>query len=372
MNILSLFNGFGGAFLAFEVAKVKIDKLYVSEVDKHAIKVAYTINPNNINLGDVTQIDVSKLDKIDIVVGGSPCQSFSFAGKRKGMSTKCELKITTLEQYLELKENNFEFEGQSYLFWEYMRILKDIQKYNPDVIFFLENVVMTKDWEHVLSEAIGIKPVMINSAFVSAQNRNRLYWSNIKTRPDGFFGDLVQDIEQPQDKGILLKDVLEDEVDKKYYLSEKMISMLKGKAGTTYDTFGPANLNGKSRTINARLAKMGTGDNYIFDDVIKVDKQLNPKANQQKASCLTAGGHSGGNHSDMDLLLDENLRIRRLTPRECFRLQTVPEHHIETILNSGVSNSQLYKMCGNGFTIDVIAHFFKELHDAEAQQMKMF
>lgn len=154
------------------------------------------------------------------------CQSFSFAGKRNGMTTSCNEEIYTLERYLELKADGFQFEGESYLFWEYMRILTDIRKYNPDVLFLLENVEMGAKWERVLSEAIGIYGVHINSALVSAQNRKRIYWTNIRVREEGLFGELHSDIPQPEDRGILLKDILEDNVDEKYYFSEKVVENL--------------------------------------------------------------------------------------------------------------------------------------------------
>jgi site-specific DNA-cytosine methylase len=162
---------------------------------------------------------------------GSPCQSFSFAGKRKGMSTKCETEILTLEHYLELKAEGYEFEGQSYLFWEYMRLLNEVKpKY-----FLLENVMMGEKWEKILSKAIGVKPIEINSALVSAQNRRRLYWTNIGMQPMGLFGDLESIIPQPKDKGILLKDILESEVDAKYYLSQQRIeTMLKSERSVPY------------------------------------------------------------------------------------------------------------------------------------------
>ena len=140
MNVLSLFDGMGCGWIALRELGIKIDRGYSSEVDKYAIAQVKLNFPEVIHLGSVTDIDVSKLEHIDLLIGGSPCQSFSFAGKRIGMSTKGNEKIYTLERYMELKENGFQFEGQSYLFWEYMRILTDIRKYNPDVLFLLENV----------------------------------------------------------------------------------------------------------------------------------------------------------------------------------------------------------------------------------------
>jgi len=160
-NVLSLFDGMACAKQALDKANIKYDNYYASEVDKAAVKFTSAKHPSIIHLGDVRLIDTSKLPPIKIIFGGSPCQSFSMAGKMKGMATKCELEITTLEQYLELKEQNFEFEGQSYLFWEYIRILRDVK---PQY-FMLENVEMVKKWERVLTDAIGVPSIKINSAY---------------------------------------------------------------------------------------------------------------------------------------------------------------------------------------------------------------
>lgn len=425
MNVLSLFNGMGCLEIALIEEGIKYDTMYTSEVDKHALNQTRLNFPNNIELGDVRNIDVSKLKPIDFLAGGSPCQSFSFAGKRKGMSTKCEIDITTLNQYLQLKSEGFEFEGQSYLFWEYMRILTDIRKYNPGVKFLLENVEMGKKWERVLSEAIGVYGVHINSALVSAQNRKRIYWSNIRTRQHGLFGELHSDIPQPKDEGILLRDILESEVDEKYYIKNPKFG------------FDGLNLDGKGNTLrNGGSCSQSNKHNY---DLVKIDVKGNPKPNQDKASCFTAGAHSGGNHSDMDLIcvamrgrnpdnpsdrttgapteqrlepnttgktncltsvqkdnlvmqinpstesngkqpyqqnriydsngispalcankadliIKNEYRIRRLTPTECARLQTVPEWY-----KWGCSDTQAYKMLGNGWTIKVIQHILSYL-----------
>ena len=294
---LSLFNGMG----CFEIALIELgidcDIMYTSEVDKFALQQTRLNFPNNIELGDVRNIDVSKLERIDFLAGGSPCQSFSFAGKRKGMATKCDVEIYNLEKYLELKEQGFEFEGQSYLFWEYMRILTDIRKYNPGVLFLLENVEMGAKWERVLSEAIGVFGVHINSALVSAQNRKRIYWTNIRTRQEGLFGELYSDIPQPKDMGILLKDILESEVDEKYYLSDKMLNYFDSRAANLNN--GKINVRdeqGKATTITASCKSVDISDNFVLDTKLK------PKENQTKANCFTAGGNSGGLHSDMDLI----------------------------------------------------------------------
>lgn len=428
-NTLSLFDGCSGGQQALDRIGKKVDTYYASEIDKHAIKVTMANYPDTIQLGSVTEVDVSKLKYIHFLCGGSPCQSFSFAGKRKGMSTKDNIEILTLDHYLELKEQKFEFEGQSYLFWEYMRILTDIRKYNPDVKFLLENVVMGEKWQKILTQAIGINPIEINSALVSAQNRRRLYWTNIGAEQDGLFGDLKCMIPQPKDRGILLKDILESEVDEKYYIKNPKFG------------FSGLDIQGKGNTL--RVGGQGPQTDKHNYDIIKIDVKGNVKNNQDKASCFTAGAHSGGNHSDMDLIqivamrgrnpentsdrtkgcptkqmlearedgktncittvqkdnlvrtvvqlnpstesggkkpyqqnriYDENgispcldtdsgnrnvltqSRIRRLTPLECERLQTMKDGY-----TAHVSDSQRYKMIGNGWTTEVIAHILKYL-----------
>lgn len=219
MNVLSLFDGMSCGQIALKELGIKIDTYYASEVDKFAIAQTQLNFPDTIQLGDVRNIDARTLGHIDLLIGGSPCQSFSFAGKRAGMSTKQHEEIKTLKRYLELKKVGFEFEGESYLFWEYMRVLKEIRETNPDVLFLLENVEMGKMWEGVLNEAIGLSGVHINSSLVSAQNRRRIYWTNIKTRKEGLFGDVFTDIPQPPDKGLLLHDIIEKNVSKKYFVS---------------------------------------------------------------------------------------------------------------------------------------------------------
>jgi len=298
INVLSCFDGCSGGNQALERIGIKVDNYFASEIDKYAIQVTMANYPNTIQLGSVVDVDCSKLPKIDLLIGGSPCQSFSFAGKRKGMSTKCETEILTLEHYLELKSDGFEFEGQSYLFWEYMRILNEVKpKY-----FLLENVEMGEKWEKVLSKAIGVNGIHINSALVSAQNRKRIYWFNFGIPTIDLFGETTYHIPQPKDKGILLKDILDSEVDEKYFLSEKMLKSLmadKDLGNGVWKGMETRELFEKGHTITAR---MGKSDNYI-----KIDKKGNVKDNQEKASCFTAGGHSGGNHSDMDLIVHNTM-----------------------------------------------------------------
>jgi DNA (cytosine-5)-methyltransferase 3A len=399
--------------------------------------------PEAIHLGSVVDVDVTKLDKIDFIAAGSPCQSFSFAGKRKGMATKCEEEILSLEKYLELKSQGFEFEGQSYLFWEFIRIYQDCKKINPEVKFLLENVEMGEKWEKVLSKAVGYNGIHINSALMSAQNRKRIYWINFGLEPRGLFNDLESIVQQPKDKGILLKDILENEVDEKYFLSEKTIA--------TITRHGNKIVNEKENpkqtcTIHANYFKMGGRDQQYVIDKQFTGLDLNSKSrairsggsatatdkhnwdlitvhNTMPRSSTTGKGGTGplsrndgktycldtGNTNAIEIVLtskdkrlqkivDDNTfidgevshldtynqtidkekspalklphgdrfmfvksRIRRLTPKECLRLQTIPEHLIEKILSSGISDTQIYKMAGNGWTVKVIAHLLQYL-----------
>jgi site-specific DNA-cytosine methylase len=219
INVLSLFDGCSCGRQALDRIEIDVDKYFASEIDKSAIKVTMANYPNTIQIGNVLDLDVSKLPFIHLLLGGSPCTDFSMAGKRKGASTKDEQDVLTLEHYLELKSQGYEFEGQSYLFWEYMRVLTDVRKINPEVKFLLENVMMESKWEKVLSKAIGVNPLMIDSKLLSAQQRERLYWTNIGMKPAGLFGDSESMIQQPKDKKILLKDILEKDVDEKYFLT---------------------------------------------------------------------------------------------------------------------------------------------------------
>jgi len=312
MNVLSLFDGMSCGQQALERNGIKVDNYFASEIDNYAIKVTMANYPNTKQLGSVVGVDGYSLPKIDLLIGGSPCQSFSFAGKRKGMSTKDEQEILTLEHYLQLKKEGFEFEGQSYLFWEYMRLLNECKpKY-----FLLENVMMGEKWEKILSKAIGVNPIMINSSLLSAQNRQRLYWTNIGLEPAGLFDYPQTTIEQPKDKGILLKDVLESEVDEKYYI---IVKNNKRLMQTLY---------------NNKIENNCLIDSY--NQTIHKEKSITISTRVSAASCTH--------------VYKESI-IRKLTPTECERLQTVKDNY-----TNHVSDSQRYKMLGNGWTVDVIRH----------------
>lgn len=245
IRVWSLFDGMSCANIVLKELGIDVECFISSEIDKYAIKAEKQNFPNMVQVGSVTTINVSELVKKygvpDFICGGSPCQSFSFSGKMKGMSTVQGEEVYTLAHYLELKQQGFEFEGQSYLFWEYMRVLTELRKYNPNIYFFLENVEMLEKWERCLSHAIGVRGVHINSALVSAQQRKRIYWSNIKVRDLGntsifdFSDDPFElpryqtDIPQPEDRGIVIKDILQNEAGEKYYLKDDTVSSLMEK-----------------------------------------------------------------------------------------------------------------------------------------------
>lgn len=276
INVLSLFDGMSCGQIALRELGIKVGRYYASEIDRRAIAQTQINFPDTIQLGDVTKVRAKDLPKIDLLIGGSPCQGFSFAGKQL----------------------NFD-DPRSKLFFEFVRILKECREINPGVKFLLENVRMKKEYEQVISDTLGVKPVVINSSLVSAQNRVRLYWSNIRTAPDGFW-DIKTDIPQPEDRGLYLRDILDDEVDPKYYLSEKLIRGLINHAerqiakGTGFAV--------RPRCESDKMNCLHVGGTFK-DDIIKIDRHGRMKRDQGKASCLTVGGHGCGNHSDMDVIL---------------------------------------------------------------------
>jgi len=277
MNVLSLFDGMSCGQIALERAGIKVNNYFASEIDKYAIIVTQKNYPNTKQIGSVTEVKGKDLPKIDLLYGGSPCQSFSTMGLyREGMG------------------DNVGFEGKSGLFWEYVRLLKE----TAPTYFLLENVVMKKEWEDVITDALSVKPIKINSSLLSTQRRNRLYWTNIPN------------IEQPKDLGLDFRDVIETDVAEKYYLTDRAVERVREKQG--FDLVG------------------------------------------EKSKCLFATYYKNNSNSREGQIVETDGRLRRLTPTECEILQTVPFGYTE-----GVSDTQRYKMLGNGWTVDVIAHIFK-------------
>lgn len=324
-NVLSLFDGISCGQLALNRAGIEYENYYASEIEKNSIKVTQHNFPKTIQLGDVTKVLANELPKIDLLIGGSPCTDMSFAGKQRGMTTTCKQEILTLDDYLTFKQEGFEFTGQSYLFWEYVRLLTELKpKY-----FLLENVVMSKHWESVISGVLGCEPILIDSARVSAQTRKRLYWTNIPQ------------INQPDDKNVRLADVLDD------------IS-----CGTNSGAIRGRYLN-KATIVGRRLDENGVRKDY--DKKVPITQCLEVRAtNRDKSNCLTTVQKDNvltslpiGRHEDV---YGRKLPYRYFTAEECERLQTVP-----TGYTSVVGNSHRVKALGNGWTVDVIAHIFSHM-----------
>ncbi len=277
--VVSTFNGMSFGRIALEMAGIPIKQYFSYEIDKYANQVAQAIYPDTIQLGDVRKASFFGLPKVDILLGGSPCQGFSFAGKQL----------------------NFD-DPRSKLFFEFVRLKEEMKpKY-----FLLENVMMKQESQDVITKYLGVGPIKINSSLLSAQNRKRLYWTNIPG------------VKQPKDMELYLKHIFE------------------GGEG-----------------ITERYLKKPPGTS-TFKNSRKNTKTLNDKSN-----CLTFSGQNISNASCTNISIGD--KFFKLTPKECGKLQTVPEDILEVILNCGVSNSQLYKIFGNGWTASVIAHIFKNI-----------
>lgn len=348
-NVFSAFDGCSGGQLALNKANIKYKNYYASEIDKPAIRVTQKNFPNTIQLGDITKIKTEDLPDIDLLMGGSPCQNLSLAGNRKGLSTKCNIEVTSLEQYLQLKEEGFEFEGQSYLFWEFIRILKA----KKPRYFLLENVKIDKKWKQVFNEAVGCEPIMINSNKLSAQNRQRNYWTNIPN------------ITQPEDKGIFLKDIVEygtPLTDKSQTIlstiyKENAKSMIKRKKkGLLVEgvKFIPVEKHNSDNGLICVGGVASEKSKLWLDDGKLLQRnfsQGNRVYHENDKTC-TINSNSGGLGGKTGLYLIKN-ELRKLSPLECERLQTVPDDYTDC-----VSDTQRYKMLGNGWTVDIIAHIF--------------
>ena len=379
MNVLSLFDGIRSSQVALDRAKIEVDNYYASEIDKYAIQITQKNYPNTIQLGDVKEIDFTQfIGEIDLIIGGSPCQDLSIAkADRKGLNG-----------------------SRSGLFFKFVEAIETIKpKY-----FLLENVAsMRKEDRNKITEILGVEPIMINSALLSAQQRKRYYWTNIPN------------VQQPEDKGILLQDILEDGL---AYLNkaESLTASYNGAVfwnsiakhqrtmvakPVLYNQYNEKTYKDKSETIgtNPQCSTSITGQVVVEplpcalrtreDDTGKykrLEVKSDGKANsltstntdsmvckpirlgqfgkggqgqriysvKGKSVCLGLGGSSKENYK-IDLP-DGDYIVRKLTPVECERLQTLPDNYTE-----GISNSQRYKCLGNAWTVDVIAHILKNL-----------
>ena len=444
MNVLSLFDGMSCGRLALDRLGIKVDKYYASEIDKYAIEVSSANYPDTIQIGDVCDVKGEDYPDIDLILGGSPCQGFSFAGKQLAFD-----------------------DPRSALFFEFVRVLKEV---NPKY-FLLENVKMKKEFLDIISDQVGVEPILINSSLLSAQNRQRYYWTN------------VPGVEQPEDRGLVLKDILEDFVGEEHFAGDQMQKNYRGgnqlnpkyksQANTIHDkskksgticagTHGYANgyvgdtkhkpvpdternrrhhktPEQKSLTMTATMYK-GAGNNGMtlvpmdkpqrvgtavdikgHDSIKRVYspegksptlttmqgghrqpkvvkggafrgrsknaggknvgwKETKPKqflelrkddksnslsqvtkdslvvesAIREKSKTVRSGGRGSYDRHEWDSV--DEMHWRKLTPLECERLQTVPDNY-----TNHVSNTQRYKMLGNGWTIEVIAHILRNM-----------
>jgi site-specific DNA-cytosine methylase len=328
MVVFSAFDGVSCGQVALERAGHRVEAYIASEIEKPAIKVTQKNYPNTYQLGDITKIDASILPEIDLMFGGSPCQGFSIAGD--GL--------------------NFD-DPRSKLFFDFVRLRDRIKpKY-----FLLENVNMKQEWQDVITDYMGVQPIKINSALVSAQNRVRLYWTNIPS------------VTEPEDRNIALIDILEEEVNDKYYHSEAALNYMNratrdGRNHWDFAHHSDTN-RAKSACITANFRK-GVPYNVLIDRRGQVT-QLNPFQGcstdqpkmqhrifdtQGKSTALTSFA------GRLSVYPDKCDLIRRLTPVECERLQTLPDNY-----TAGVADSHRYNALGNGWTVDVISHIVKNL-----------
>lgn len=304
MNVISLFDGISCGMLALIRSGIKVDKYIAYEIDQYAMIVSHKNFPDIIQKGSVVNADFTQYKGFDLLLGGSPCQDLSIANtSRKGL-----------------------LGSRSSLFFEYVRALNEIKpKY-----FLFENVAsMSNQNKDIISNCLGVKPILINSALVSAQQRKRLYWTNIPN------------VKQPEDKKILLKDILENG----YPYQEKSHCLTARYQGACFKHDYPKH---KNTMICFRVGELD-GKKGQAHRVYSVNG---------KSVCLSSSGGGLGAKTGLYKidLPDGNYYVRKLTPVECERLQTLPDNYTQ-----GISATQRYKCIGNGWTVDVIAHILKHI-----------
>lgn len=313
MKVLSLFDGISCGRVALERAGVPVEEYHAWEIDRHAMQVSRKNYPDIEQHGDVTVADFTKYRGCELLIGGSPCQGFSVAGKQM----------------------NFD-DPRSRLYFEFERALKEAKP----TWFLLENVCMKKEYADIITERLGVDPIEINSGRVSAQNRKRLYWTNIPG------------VQQPPDKGIMLRDVVHEFNGEQIDLCAYKIPAAKAREIIEKEVEkGKIHRDGDNYTIHGTRIKIGAPGEYLFGCITpeRVNKRQNGQRfnNGEKFYTLTAQDKHG-------LLV--NGYLRRATPIECERLQTLPDGYTH-----GISETQRYKCLGNGWTVDVIAWILSHL-----------
>ena len=309
-NILSLFDGMSVGQLALKKAGITYDNYFASEIDKHAIKVTQHNFPNTVQLGDITKVSGKDLPPIDLILAGSPCQGFSFAGQQLNFS-----------------------DPRSKLFFDFVRLLEECKPKH----FLLENVVMQKQFEVVISKLLGVEPEKIDSALVSAQTRKRLYWANFP-------------IVQPKDRNIQLKDILE--YDGNEYNPAALRGVMNKKPKFIVSNILNEDKNLEDIITNTTLSSLPKPKSYVTHLVVRPI---------QKAYCLTTVDMSSvlttmppGSHPDV---FGRKLPYRKYTLKELCRLQTVPDNYFDGV----ASLNQAKKMLGNGWNVDTIVHILDGL-----------
>ena len=368
INVLALCDGCSAGQVALDQLNVVVDNYFACEIDEYPIAVTQHHYPNTIQLGDIKTVSGYELPKIDLLIGGFPCQTFSFAGKQ---------------------ENFNDEKGK--LFFECVRLLKETRpKY-----FMFENVVMKKEYQDTISSFLGVEPILMNSALVSGQNRKRLYWIGTVDQITGKISPLI--VEEPEDKGILLVDILEDKADlKEYIISDKAIRYMNGTDSTGSTTLSRKHHcdtdNNKSATMIANLAK-GCPYNVIIDrrPVKKIlggaqrgrdvpeggTRQFMEVRQDGKSNALTSAEKDNRVCLVRDLQKSRyevaDLMWRKLTPKECERLQTFPDNYsLVPWLSRMMAATRRYFMMGNSWTIDMIKHIFSAMKLGKKREMLGF
>ena len=356
MNVLSLFDGLSCGQIALNRIGLKYDKYFASEIEKHPITVTMANYPDTIQLGDVTKITAGMLPKIDLLIGGSPCQSFSNAGSRTG------------------------FDGKSGLFWEYVRLLKEVKP----TYFLLENVKMKQEWEDIITEALGVKPIEIDSSLFSAQQRKRLYWTNINVdisklpiKCDEVIADVLDlpIVNQRSNKILMSKADFQVKVRKNYIDKSELITFLREHKTKTITEI--SDCTGAPKSMVEHWFR--TDGSFSIPDTIywvklkeclnitddKWDKRITEFEYKNNAFDMAKRiYHIDGKHPTLTTLtgggqrktITDGTEMFYLSPEHCERLQTLPIGY-----TNHVTDNQRFKMIGNGWTVDVIAFILKNL-----------
>ena len=315
MNVVSLFNGMNTGRQALENVGIKVNKYYSSEIKPYAIELTQHHFPDTIQVGDVTKWRDWDIDwgSIDLILSGSPCQDLSAAGKRAGIHG-----------------------SKSSLFFVFVEILEHIKTLNPKVLFFQENVGSAAKLDiGIMSRALGVYPVRINSSLVTAQLRDRYYWSNIRTRQDGMFGDIITDIPQPKDKGILFKDIITDGTVERV----KALAILESESRAVTS----------QESIKKRAAKEFINMIYVDTDKHTCLNTGSGTTEKAKQEYLLHRNETTG----MITLIKQNEKVRTVNKIEMCRLQGFPDNYCD-ILSTAKAGSLL----GDGWTLPIIQHIF--------------